>query len=112
VFNYCRIICNKYYVIKPFCVRSKINSSILLSNSGTTNSGLIIYGPFELVGLNPSIIAVVASSTYLLIKKWSKLNIEELALTGRGLLKWTSIDPVWNNLPEPLSEGLNTLPTW
>mgnify|MGYP003862735755 CR=1 FL=1 len=60
---------NKYYVIKPFCVRSNITSSIDLFNSGTTNSGFTIYGPVELDGLNPSIIAVVASSTYLLIAK-------------------------------------------
>ena len=112
MFNYCRIICNKYYVINPFCVRSKINWSTDLFNSGTINSGLTIYGPLESVGLNPSIITWEASSEYLLIAKWSKLNIAGEAEIGKLALKCTSIDPVWNILPDPLSAGPNIFPTW
>ena len=74
---------NKYYVIKPFCVRSNITSSIDLFNSGTTNSGFIRYGPVDPKGLNPVIIFCAASSTYLRIKKWSKLNTVEDAETGK-----------------------------
>ena len=63
------------------------------------------------VGLNPSNIIKEESSTYLLIKKWSKLNAEVLALIGRFLSKWTSIEPVWNKRPDPLSAGVNIFPT-
>jgi hypothetical protein len=63
-----------------------------LFNSGATNSGLTIYGPLESVGLNPSIIIWEASSTYLLIKNWSKLTEPEI---GTGWLSSTTRKGIW-----------------
>ena len=61
-------------------------------------SGIKMYGPCEFMGLNPSIKICEGESTYLLIRKWSKFNVELLAPVGKFLLKCTSIDPVGNIL--------------
>ena len=63
-------------------------------NDGVTYSGVMIYGPSVPVGLNPSIKICEASSTYLLIKKWSK----SIDAEGKLFPNWTSIEPVWDTL--------------
>jgi hypothetical protein len=52
-----------------------------------------MYGPVS-DGLNPSIKICAASSTYLLIKKWSK----SIDAEGKSPPNWISIDPVWDTL--------------
>ena len=76
---------NKYYESKFFSVRIVIYSSIFLFSLSTEYSGVRINGPVDPVGLNPSIIILEASSTYLLIAKWSKLKFATLALIGGQL---------------------------
>ena len=45
-------------------------------SSGVTNSGFTKNGPSAPVGLYPSSKIKLASSTYLRIRKWSRLNID------------------------------------
>jgi hypothetical protein len=71
-----------------------MNWSTDLSSSGTINSGLTIYGPWELIGANPSIKTWEASSTYLLIRNWSKLTDPEV---GTGWLSSTTKNGIWED---------------